>query len=210
MSNIDWNFIKEQEGSKTTGYVPDAGNSKSGVTIASGFDLGARSLSDLKGLPQAIIDILTPFLGIKGAQADEVASKLKVSNDQANVIDEFSKKEATDRLRSKWEAATGESFDDLPKSKATVVASVAFQYGDLESQTPNFWRQVTSGDWDAANDNLKNFGDNYSSRRLRESEYLTAGRLEETLAKTAPADAPSRQLSDAELIAKVQDSKKKQ
>ena len=60
------------------------------------------------------------------------------------------------------------------------------------------------------NDNLKNFGDNYSSRRLRESEYLTAGRLEETLAKTAPADAPSRQLSDAELIAKVQDSKKKQ
>ena len=41
MSNIDWDFILEQEGFRLKGYVPDAKNSKSGVTIASGFDLGA-------------------------------------------------------------------------------------------------------------------------------------------------------------------------
>ena len=46
MSNINWDFILEQEGFETTGYVPDADNSKSGVTIASGLDLGARKLSD--------------------------------------------------------------------------------------------------------------------------------------------------------------------
>ena len=51
MSNIDFDFILEQEGFETEGYVPDAENSKSGVTIASGFDLGARVLEDLKGLP---------------------------------------------------------------------------------------------------------------------------------------------------------------
>ena len=40
MSNIDWNFISEREGSRIlTGYVPDAKGSKSGVTIATGFDL---------------------------------------------------------------------------------------------------------------------------------------------------------------------------
>ena len=75
MSNVDFDFILEQEGYKLKGYVPDAKKSNSGVTIASGFDLGARNLSDLSGLPQTIIDKLTPFLGIKGAKADEVASQ---------------------------------------------------------------------------------------------------------------------------------------
>ena len=70
--------------------------------------------------------------------------------------------------------ATGTSFDKLPREKATVVASVAFQYGDLESQTPNFWRQTTNNQWMEAYNNLLNFGDIYTSRREREAEYLKA------------------------------------
>ena len=172
MSNIDWDFISAREGKgRTSGYVPDADGSDSGVTIATGFDLGARNINDLKCLPKSLIEKLTPYLGIKGAQAEEIASNLNITDPEAKTIDEFSKKEATDRLKAKWQAATGNSFDDLPKNKATVIASVAFQYGDLESQTPNFWRQVTSDDWDAAEKNLRNFGDNYSRRRNLESYY---------------------------------------
>ena len=183
MSNIDWKFISDREGSRIlSGYVPDAKGSKSGVTIATGFDLGARNLADLKGLPKAIIDKLKPYLGIKGAQAQEVAKDLSVTDAEAQAIDEFSKKEATDRLKAKWQSATGESFDDLPKHKATVVASVAFQYGDLESQTPNFWRQITKDDWNAAEKNLRNFGDNYSTRRNLEADYFIGGLSEEELA----------------------------
>lgn len=175
MSNIDWNFISEREGKgRTTGYVPDAKGSKSGVTIATGFDLGARNLNDLTGLPKDLIEILKPYLGIKGAQAEEIASNLNITDSQSNTIDEFSKKESTDRLKAKWQSATGQSFDDLPKNEATVVASVAFQYGDLESQTPNFWRQVTSGDWDSALANLRSFGDKYPSRRNLEADYYLA------------------------------------
>ncbi len=183
MSNIDWNFISEREGSRIlSGYVPDAKGSKSGVTIATGFDLGARNLADLKGLPKAIIDKLKPYLGIKGAQAQEVAKDLSITDAEAQTIDEFSKTEAVDRLKSKWQAATGESFDNLPKHKATVVASVAFQYGDLESETPNFWRQITKDDWNAAEKNLRNFGDNYSTRRNLEADYFISGLSEEELA----------------------------
>ncbi len=183
MSNIDWNFISEREGSRIlSGYVPDAKGSKSGVTIATGFDLGARNLADLKGLPKAIIDKLKPYLGIKGAQAQEVAKDLSITDAEAQTIDEFSKTEAVDKLKAKWQAATGESFDDLPKHKATVVASVAFQYGDLESQTPNFWRQITKDDWNAAEKNLRNFGDNYSTRRNLEADYFIGGLSEEELA----------------------------
>jgi hypothetical protein len=173
-SNIDFNFILEQEGFETQGYVPEATQSNSGVTIASGFDLGARNENDLKGLPQDIIDTLKPYLGVKGTEAENIAGALSITKDQANTINEFAKKQAVRNLRNKWEKATGTSFNKLPKEKATVLASVAFQYGDLESETPNFWNQTTNNQWMEAYNNLLNFGDIYKSRRKREAEYLKA------------------------------------
>lgn len=175
-SNIDFNFIMEQEGFETEGYVPEAASSNSGVTIASGFDLGARNRNDLKGLPKDIVKTLTPYLGLKGMEAQNFLDnkELVITKDQANIINEFAKKEAVKNLKTKWERATKTSFDKLPKEKATVLASVAFQYGDLESQTPNFWNQTTNNQWMEAYNNLLNFGDIYKSRRKREAEYLKA------------------------------------
>lgn len=47
--SIDYKFLSQLEGgSKTAGYVPAAAVSKSGVTIATGFDLGQRDEADLK------------------------------------------------------------------------------------------------------------------------------------------------------------------
>jgi type VI secretion system secreted protein VgrG len=173
-SNIDFDFILEQEGFETQGYVPEVTRSKSGVTIASGFDLGARNENDLKGLPQDIIDTLKPYLGVKGTEAENIAGALNITEEQGKIINEFAKKQAVKNLKTKWEETTKTSFDKLPKEKATVLASVAFQYGDLESQTPNFWRQTTNNQWMEAYNNLLNFGDIYKSRREREAEYLKA------------------------------------
>lgn len=175
MSNIDWKFISEREGNRLKGYVPDADNSDSGVTIASGFDLGARGLSDLKGFPEDLVSILKPFLGLKGAEAKEAAKNLIVTDDQASFINNFSKEEATNKLSAQWKEKTGTEFSALPMHKATTIASVAFQYGDLPSKTPNFWRQVTTDDWNAAEKNLRDFGDRYESRRNLEADYLVAG-----------------------------------
>ena len=193
MSNIDFDFILKQEGFETKGYVPDAENSKSGVTIASGFDLGARKESDLTGLPKDIIDILKPFLGFQGAEASEIAPNLEVTEDQAKIINEFAKSEAITRLKSKWENATGTSFDDLSTEQATVLASVAFQYGDLETRTPNFWKQTTSGDWVGAYKNLLKFGDRYTSRRLDEAALLWKS---DALKKSIEAGTSTGILSD--------------
>ncbi len=63
----------------------------------------------------------------------------------------------------------------------TVIASVAFQYGDLESRTPNFWKQVISGDWEAAEANLRNFGDNYGTRRVKEADYYNKKDLSQSM-----------------------------
>lgn len=193
MSNIDFDFILKQEGFETKGYVPDAENSKSGVTIASGFDLGARKESDLTGLPKDIIDILKPFLGFQGAEASEIAPNLEVTEDQAKIINEFAKSEAITRLKTKWENTTGTSFDDLGTEQATVLASVAFQYGDLESRTPNFWKQTTSGDWVGAYKNLLKFGDRYTSRRLDEAALLWKS---DALKKSIDAGTSTGILSD--------------
>ena len=213
MSNIDWDFIGELEGKRIlNGYVPTTKNMKSGVTIATGFDLGQRNEGDLSGLPKALIDKLKPYLGIKGAEAKEVAGNLNITDPEAKIIDEFSHGEVLNDLRKKWKAKTGKSFDDLPMHKATVVASVRFQHGDLATKTPNFWRQTTTGDWQGATENLRNFQDEHPRRRNKEADYLTKGRIDEdlsseiesTLAKTAPPDAPSRQLTDEQLIESAQ------
>ena len=170
--NIDFNFIEDREGFETIGKVPDPTGSKSGVTIASGFDLGARKLSDLNGLPKEIINKLKPYLGLKGNKAISEASKLEITEEEGRIINQFAKKESTKKIRKAWKKTTGKSFDSLTKEQATVVASVAFQYGNLETETPNFWKYVTSNQWQKAYDELMDFGDNYTTRRKEEAKLL--------------------------------------
>ena len=64
--NIDYSFLSAREGGcKTTGYVPMSSKSSSGVTVATGFDLGARSEADLNrlGLTAGLVAKLKPYLG---------------------------------------------------------------------------------------------------------------------------------------------------
>ena len=170
--NVDFNFIEKREGFEIIGKVPDAENSKSGITIASGFDLGARKLSDLNGLPEEIINKLKPYLGLKGNEAVSKAKELKITKEEGRIINQFAKKQAITRIRKLWKKTTGKSFDLLTTEQATVVASVAFQYGNLETATPNFWKYVTSNEWQKAYDELIDFGDRYTTRRKEEAKLL--------------------------------------
>ena len=170
--NVDFNFIEDREGFEIIGKVPDAKNSKSGITIASGFDLGARKLSDLNGLPKEIINKLKPFLNLKGNKAVSKAKELKITKEEGRIINQFAKKQAITRIRKLWKETTGKSFDTLTKEQATVVASVAFQYGNLKTATPNFWKYVTSNEWQKAYDELMDFKDRYPTRRKEEAKLL--------------------------------------
>ena len=129
----------------------------------------------MSGLPQDIIDLLSPYLGYKGAEAEERAGNLVIDDRQSGIINSFAKEQASTILAKRWEEKTGTPFSELPENKATVVASVAFQYGNLAKKTPNFWRQVTSDDWDGAIKNLRDFQDDYGSRRKIEADYVESG-----------------------------------
>ena len=177
---IDYKFISELEGgSKVNGYVPAAAVSKSGVTIATGFDLGQRSESDLKKLKldTTLINKLKPYLGTKGLKAQELIKKkpLTITSLQAEAIDKAVKSEHVSQIKSKYDMASGNTkkFLELPPEAQTVIASVSFQYGvGLNVRAPKFWKSVTTQDWKEAVAILKAFGDAYPTRRKKEAALL--------------------------------------
>lgn len=177
---IDYTFLSELEGgNKTKGYEPAASVSRSGVTIAIGFDLGQRHERDLQSLqldPQ-LVSKLKPYLGIKGAAAQSLIkrSPLTITPFHAQSINKAVKASHINQLKMKYDAAAGSNkkFFDLPTEAQTVIASVSFQYGvGLNARTPKFWKAITANDWPETVNILKSFGDAYPSRRLKEASFL--------------------------------------
>jgi hypothetical protein len=178
--NIDYKFLSDLEGgSKTSGYVPAAKVSKSGVTIATGFDLGQRNESDLNrlNLNTVLVKKLKPYLGLKAKAAQDYLKNnpLQITVAEAQSIDKSVKSLHIAQLKAKYNSAPGnmKKFSDIPAEAQTVVASVSFQYGvELSARTPKFWKAVTAQDWKDAVKILKSFGDAYPTRRKKEAEFL--------------------------------------
>lgn len=63
-------------------------------------------------------------------------------------------------------------FEWLPAQAQTVIASVAYQYGSLSSEVPNFWKQAVTHDWQAMYNNLMDFEDIYPTRRKKEAKLI--------------------------------------
>jgi len=110
--NIDYDFIRNLEGGcKTTGYVPVSKKNKSGVTIATGFDLGQRNENDLKSLKldATLITKFKPYLGVKGQDAEDLLKKspLTISIAQAKSIDRKVKSTHITQLKIKYNSASG-------------------------------------------------------------------------------------------------------
>jgi GH24 family phage-related lysozyme (muramidase) len=184
---VDLNFISKLEGGRTAkGYVPDPEGSRSGVTIATGVDLGQMGENDLSrlNLPPDLKDKLWPYFGRIKFEALSMLENmpLQITSAEAELIDKEVKSRFVRGLERKFNQAATTVFEELPDGVQTVIASATFQYGDLRSRTPNFWRQITTGDWQGAYQNLRNFGDSYSTRRNKEADLLKASLEESGLA----------------------------
>lgn len=174
---INWALIDHFEGARRLkGYVPAPDRSQSGVTIATGFDLGARNRNDLVklGLPESLVERFTPYLGFKRYLAQDKLDDLPLSITEADarLIDQAVRIAKLRALEAAWIEDTQTLFSDLPNGVQTVIASVSFQYGSLAKRCPKFWRACTSRDWGAAVKELLNFGDDYKTRRQIEGGYL--------------------------------------
>ena len=176
-SNVDFDYIVEEleGGVKLKGYVLDPkkfGNS--GVTVAGGVDLSDKNLDELeKNLPDELVKKLEPYLGLKGYDAQKKLNeiKLNITKEEAIILNKYIQKDILRTLKKNWKEATGESFDNLSEEQATVVASVAFIYGNEELKTFDFWDYVTAknqdgeyvGEWMNAYRELMDFKDKSTS-----------------------------------------------
>ncbi len=179
MTNINFDFIAELEGrASQKGYVPDPEKSKSGVTIATGFDIGQCDEPALSWLlPEFIAEKLKVFCGLKGNYAVKalLKSPLKINKYEVEIIDLCVKSQSTSYLVDAYNKASTVMFNQLPEHAQTVIASVAFQYGNLAKRCPKFWGFATTGNWLSMVEELKSFGDRYTTRRLKEAEYFIRG-----------------------------------
>ena len=182
INQIDWDFIGELEGKGIgTGYVP---SENSGVTIATGVDLKEKDEDYFRkiNVSENIITKIKPYFTLKGAEASEVAGNLKLENNEILEIDTAVKKKYANDIVLKYEEATGQPFTNLSSAQQTVIVSVGFQYGSFE-RTPSFWKAVVANDWGSVEKELRNFGDNYTTRRIKEADLLSAMKKKPTVVK---------------------------
>jgi len=180
-------FISNVEGSSTEGYVvrsdedSNKAQGQSGVAIANGLDFGQHDEQSLRnmGLTEDLIERFRPYLGKQGDLAISFLADnpLRITNEEKNFIQNKLNVYEYNKLRSIWNSSedTSSSFEDLTPEQQTVVLSVYRQYGNLAEATPRFWAAASSGDWDAVEDELRNFGDDYDSRRRQEADLLYTG-----------------------------------
>jgi len=175
--DIDWSLIERLEGNEVFGHQPSA---NSGVTIGSGFDLKEKTESSLKdmGFDPDLIDKLKPYLGLTGDEAAAVVidkeRNLVLSPEETSRLNKLSKKHYTEDIKNQYEEGTGKKFWKLSPEQQTIVMSVGYQYGNLKTRTPSFWKGVINDDWDSVVNELRDFKDDYGTRRKEEAKYLSA------------------------------------
>lgn len=185
---IDFNFIKENEGKAITkAYIPENNDGsvmgQSGVTIASGFDLGQQDATSISGLSKELQDKLIPYLG---AKKDKAVAKLKetggleLSIEEVNEIDMMAKEQYSSKIKESYSKLTGKNFDELSSNVQTVIADIQFQYGTNYGRTPKFAGIIQEIADNPSNvdsymkleNELRNFGDDYGSRRKRGADLI--------------------------------------
>lgn len=183
---VDMAFIRGREETRQAAYVPLSAEGepigRSGVTVATGIDLGQINDTQLRALmiPQTLKAKLMPYLGIRGAGALSMLEqrRLSLTKDEVSALDKAIEQSVIGVLRWKYNhAAPGSGprggWDELTSGQQTVLASVAWQYGPhLDKACPRLWRAALKQDWTAVLKELRDFGDHYRSRREAEANYL--------------------------------------
>jgi murein DD-endopeptidase MepM/ murein hydrolase activator NlpD len=200
MINIDYTFLFKLEIKQDlAGDVYLADPDKDGVTVALGFDLGVRAEKDLKALklPDDLIAKLKPYLGKKSKDAKSFLkdNPLKLTKEEATLIDTAAMKAATDGLVARYNKAVKAkggtaTFEDLLPEVQTVILTLEYYWtskGDLSSR-PELWGPFVDQDIYGAIESLLE----YQIPKVKEVELLFLGleKAKDPAAKHTPSPPP--------------------
>ncbi|HWY14446.1 MAG TPA: pesticin C-terminus-like muramidase [Rhizomicrobium sp.] len=171
---IEFAFIGSLEGRSLNGYVPDVAAGRSGVTIATGCDLGWATPAEFVQFPDLMQIWFRPYLGLRGSDAAAFlkAHPLSICAADADAIDAVTFADDIATISNAWNRDAVTVWATVPARAQTVIASVGFQYGNLKRKTPHFWAHSIARNWDAMHADLENFGDAFETRRHKEANYL--------------------------------------
>lgn len=152
----------------------------SGVTIATGCDLGQTDAATLRGygLAEAIIRQFTPYLGLKKSAAltKLFAAPLGISTTDATATDHAVHAGYLNRyVRPAYDRDSDVPFDDLPPQAQAVIFSCCFQKGcgGVRRDWPKTWRYFITQNWRAGARELLHGFRQYAQRRAMEGRLLT-------------------------------------
>jgi len=111
-------------------HGPDKGEilGQSGVSIATGVDLGQQNEASFKGLSETLIAKLRPYLGLKKEDARKalLENPLSLSLEEVKQIDALIKKRYIDNTANRFGK---ETFESSPKQVQAVAVSLCYQFG---------------------------------------------------------------------------------
>lgn len=178
-TKIDRKFIEKMEGSVMKGYVPLPKTTQSGVTIASGFDLGQVHLKEFNQLPinDSLKAKLRPYVGLKRFQAVAFLKKhpLTINAKEMQQLDEVAANKILLPLVKNYNKVSKVAFTALPPEAQTALFSFAYQYGPgfmHKASTRQLWKNYVRQDWSAVRTTLRNFK-MYAPRRHQEAQLVS-------------------------------------
>lgn len=183
VTEINFGIITANEGGiSTSGYVPNQNGTvleNSGMTIGAGIDIGNQSLIGLEGmetsvdLSPALVEKLAPYIGITGQPALTFiqANPITLSNEEVTNLDEAFWAYQAQNLATEFNSAqnygAGFTFGMLPTNTQTALADMYWHYANKLNgflATTQLWTQITTGNWQAAINNIDTWSSSSASR----------------------------------------------
>jgi hypothetical protein len=183
---IDYKVIATLEGGqKLKAYIPNNNGKvigKSGVTVATGVDLGQHRKSAMMkwDIPKSLRNKILPYAGKKKNEALEYLREhpLEITKEEATALDRVLHSNILADLVSWYDRDTkGSRFGELPEEAQTVLFSATYNMGYVPKAAPRFWGKMIEQDWEGASKLLQAWptsSKGLKNRREREGEYLEA------------------------------------
>lgn len=196
---IDWDFIRQFEGGrKLYGYVPVNNEGepigKSGVTVATGVDLGQYSpeefLHNLKISP-SLVRKLHPYFGVTGVSALQLLKDkpLHLTGEEADLITEHVRFSILKTVARVWGEHSQVPFRQLPPRVRTVLFSLAYNFGPhLDVALPNLLKTAVACAGEKNWTRFHSFLDNFPSKNpeLKRRRALEALHIKSLISDLEP------------------------